>query len=1249
MPYRRWIALVALALSAGMPVAAAPDAPAPATTPLKTIAFDFGSDEPDQVAPGFIGVCEKDFYAKAKGYGWRTHLQLASAELQDAMNKAMALNESQVADITPFKSKGEILKMLRLGVPLLGSYNNRNSVPDRYNQSWGVKIRELDTLLNRDYVIGSRIYGFYYDPRIRQECLETRGSIFIDDDLSTEFLVDLPNGDYTVLIGMGDNKHAHYRLSPFHVAAQGVTRLKENAPTCLVRRRIEDIQVRDGQLNLRIFVDRNQAATHPWPWNVFATWTISYLVVMPAKDTDAILAKEQAIERDHYEHLKQVVFVGGERTETYVRDGCFVVNDKPLYLVSMQNFPGVLSNFSNDIRHYPYYGFTNCIGILARRMLSSAHFLQSRWQERSYYDDYPFDTIGRLNDAYEAGFLTRLSTAQDFLNFMPRYLQNESAGMEDSKGNSLGRAPLNSELSRELTREAYVMISAHIKDHPALTGYEVWDEMPHMGIGFGHDVKSVAEYRAWLEKKYGAIGALNAEWETNFKDFSDVAPPKQMERSASLVNFYRFVSDCMSRQVIETHDVLKKLEPFHVTHGGKGQGTGVEDNSWGRAPAAEVLRVECGLNVGRAACERLGHALEANGMTPGCKWAYFYPGVKRLGERKPPPDAKRYMGEDSRSSGYSAVLRRMFDGAKSNWWEEYNDPADHAFHRAKVARDLAGKGRIRRWSGDLVFFEEGAYDQADVSVCPGYLELARAHQLAYRLGPLFLPARPPKGEVATLLTEQSFIPVGRPAAYTSLQHHQRFDDFLKSLQVPQDVIREEIFDEIANYKVVVLGPWSAMLYPDEAKKLADFVAKGGSLVLLHDAAAGDARNLREPDTSPVMGLDAVAGFSRTKGRWTVTADAQVVAGTTQSPTAIRGKDGRVWWFDFNALIRSDADTLRKHFRDVFARAKVQPTLSLDADKSPETLDADVLVNRDVALVGVSTVCAEDQKVTLRMHFLKPGRYDVVDVTGERPKTRRDEFNSEHLAADPDYRHSWYVARDASAEDLAAKGVALDVQARAGRVLAVRPSGAKVWVDAPEYELRGILLQERRFAQRAEGLRVTVVPARIVLPDGASPQLAAAAEKLAATLKAANVDAIIVPPGDVRTRTDKHDVLIQYDGSDPSPTAAKYLVDTFVTEPVEGDANLIVLGSEATNPVAAHLGKVGAFAYDKVLEKVTPAYPGPGRGILQVVDSVNSPVLDPRHSTRDAVLVGGSDDAGTLAAAEKLLEILRPADPKEAKP
>jgi hypothetical protein len=500
------------------------------------------------------------------------------------------------------------------------------------------------------------------------------------------------------------------------------------------------------------------------------------------------------------------------------------------------------------------------------------------------------------------------------------------------------------------------------------------------------------------------------------------------------------------------------------------------------------------------------------------------------------------------------------------------------------------------------------------------------------------------------MTYNSFIPIGRHRdAYRCLADHTDLDEVLKSIQVPHDVLREPIFDRIVDYKVVLLGAYSWALTPEHAKKLAAFSTRGGTVIFLDDAATGDARNLVEPSDFPVFDdLKRAVGFSRKGRAWTLGEGAKAMIGSPRNPQAVRSGNGKAWWIVFQGLYKSDRTALRGVLSDAIESAKVQRTVSLVADSEPETIDADVLLGRNVALVGVSTICQQDQKITLRMHFLEPGRYDVVDVTGELPKTRTDEFGSGHLVPDPDNRYARFVASDATAEDLSTKGVELDVQARAGRVLAVRPATQRVWVNAPDYELRGILLQERKFKQREQKLTVTVVPVRIVTPEDPSPAVTQAGMRIAQLLRNAGVEASVVKPSEVKTRSEKIDVMIQHDGGDPSSDAEKYLVDTFNCEPVEGRTHLVCLGSEANNPVIRHFGKPGAFTYDKVLEKVTKKFPDPGRGIIQVVDSVNHATLNPRHSTRDAILVGGSDEAGTLAAVEKLCELLKLVDQKEAR-
>ena len=61
---------------------------------------------------------------------------------------------------------------------------------------------------------------------------------------------------------------------------------------------------------------------------------------------------------------------------------------------------------------------------------------------------------------------------------------------------------------------------------------------------------------------------------------------------------------------------------------------------------------------------------------------------------------------------------------------------------------------------------------------------------------------------------------------------------------------------------------------------------------------------------------------------------------------------------------------------------------------------------------------------------------------------------------------------------------------------------------------------------------------------------------------------------------------------------------------------------------------------KVIEDVNAAYPGAGRGVIQLVESVNKPYYCPTDKSRDALVVAGSDERGTLAALKLLVQLLR---------
>ena len=142
---------------------------------------------------------------------------------------------------------------------------------------------------------------------------------------------------------------------------------------------------------------------------------------------------------------------------------------------------------------------------------------------------------------------------------------------------------------------------------------------------------------------------------------------------------------------------------------------------------------------------------------------------------------------------------------------------------------------------------------------------------------------------------------------------------------------------------------------------------------------------------------------------------------------------------------------------------------------------------------------------------------------------------------------------------------------------------------------------------------------------------------------------MVPPG-VRSAAwaagsdapEKKEVRINQDYVNRGPkedTSGWYLLDTFENDLVEGDRNVIAIGSSATNVLIKLWTKPGTFSYDKSAEKITAEYPGNGRGVIGIVEGINSPVYNPQSQCLDGLIAGGSDDAGTTAAVNKLVDLV----------
>ena len=1125
----------------------------------------------------------------------------------------------------------------------------------------------------QDLVNMFRPYGCTYDYRTEADLWELRGAFYVSDDLSTEFRVDLPNDRYSMLIGVGFNPSSLLRSSPFSIEAEGLLikkHLGANWRRCNYFR-VDDVEVKDGQLNLRFFADRRLAMNRLEPWAEGVTWQINYLTILPSELRDDIRREEWKIILDRGERIRRVTFAPGEPLIARVHNDYLVVNEKPIIPVLWQFWQP-----PDTYDHYPYYlwGNTNAIINIAAIFRGSQHFFKSDWFKFSAVDDYPWQEIDRMNITNRQGkvFFVRVD---GMLNFVPRAIEGEGGRLEDSRRRQdrwNAQPPLNSRLGREMQRESRAMASFQIRRHPSLVGSYIYEELWHPQ-GKGYDFQSLTQYHDYLEKKYGTIDKLNAEWTSSYTDFGEIKPPPDWEESANWRNFRAFRMWSQVQDVKYSRDLLDVLEPEHLTFGAKGD---YATASWYYAPFIKLFAWYSG-NTARIAALHNRHA-------PGCPGSLFYcpyvyvDGRKQLDHK---PGEKQYQGKDGFTL-YTKILGDLFDGVKGFYCEEYNDSFEHMFHRTKQLKWESSEGLCKKWTGHLGFFDDEAYDYPEVTVDEPPLQFTSAMALTYRLTPILCPAKNVRPSVAVYITDESFFLGTGNGVWAT----RSLEKLLKRLQAPYDLLRDEIFDRVFDYEVLIVGSFSESVRPDRAEKIREFVKRGGKLILLEGAATRNALSLKRTEVLPGFGLADIADVKMVdisrprlrveepvmvvknafapsfKGGETIYPDlnqpgwklelAEGAQPLVQCKDLVLGacnRDGTVltlvhavepesWVLQVERDFER-TDVYAKLLGDFFARWKPKLCVEVSGCTKREAIDADVLYAPPLPgepgtaaaahgywLVGLANAAREPQTLNVKMPSLPKGEYEVTDVTGERPLIGRKPDRGLKLSVDPERRYVDVLARRVSADELAGKGLTLTLEERGGKVLLVRPADWKVWTAVPEYTVNSLTSRP-----------VTVVVGRDA-PEGERK----AAERIRDAVAARGVTAKVVDASDVKIEKKRHEVWIasRFPGAPPLKDYKGYLTDVFETEPVVTDDTLVVVGSEATNPLVRHLGKVGTFTYDKVLEKVTASHPGAGRGIIQMVDSVNFPYYDATANTRDALLVGGSDAAGTVLAADHLVTMLK---------
>ena len=185
-----------------------------------------------------------------------------------------------------------------------------------------------------------------------------------------------------------------------------------------------------------------------------------------------------------------------------------------------------------------------------------------------------FDSVDRVMDTcHKLGLeaILELEGQNPAFQFMPDYQFKQEYFSENDTGKHWVNY-LHPEVERMI--EEYIRaIAAHFKDHPALFGYDLFNEVNFRST----DKYTLKAFQEWLKDKYKSIRELNHVWGRFFTDFSQVRLDNldyAYSRWSSLrpqLDFQDFRADTIQRLLKQWGDVVRSVDPSHPV---------IADNSW---------------------------------------------------------------------------------------------------------------------------------------------------------------------------------------------------------------------------------------------------------------------------------------------------------------------------------------------------------------------------------------------------------------------------------------------------------------------------------------------------------------------------------------------------------------------------------------------------------------------------------------------------------------------------------------------